>query len=116
MPMSNFNWPNSAPIPASSAPLSPPPTDMPSTHIHPDYETMSAAAANFIADRLQQKRSLLLCLATGSTPTRTYELLAQRPKSLFDQVRILKLDEWGGIPLNSPASCETYLRQILIDP
>lgn len=89
---------------------------MATTHIHPDYETMSAAAASLIADRLQQKPNLLLCLATGSTPTRTYELLAQRPKSLFDQVRILKLDEWGGIPLNSPATCETYLRRIMIDP
>jgi galactosamine-6-phosphate isomerase len=89
---------------------------MPTTHIHPDYETMSAAAASLIADRLQQRPNLLLCLATGSTPTRTYELLAQRPKSLFNHVRILKLDEWGGIPMNSPATCETYLHKLLIDP
>lgn len=89
---------------------------MPSIYIHPDYEKLSAAAAALIVERIQENPSLVLCLATGSTPTRTYEILAQQPKSLFSQVRILKLDEWGGIPLNSPATCETYLRQILIHP
>jgi galactosamine-6-phosphate isomerase len=85
-------------------------------HLHPDYEALSAAAAELIYRRIQEKPSLLLCLATGSTPTRTYELLATRPKSLFSEARVLKLDEWGGIPMTSPATCETYLRKILIDP
>src|SRR5687768_6492768 len=89
---------------------------MPATHIYPDYETMSGAAADLIDARLEHKPNLLLCLATGSTPTRAYQLLAQCPKSLFSQVRILKLDEWGGIPMDSPATCETYLRKLLIDP
>lgn len=90
---------------------------MPKIDIHSDHESMSVTAANLIAERLQQKSNLLLCLATGSTPTRTYELLAAAHlKSLFCQVRILKFDEWGGIPMNSPATCETYLRKLLIDP
>ena len=89
---------------------------MPSIFVHPDYEALSEIAADLIAKRIQENPSLLLCLATGSSPTRAYELLATRPKSLFDQVRILKLDEWGGIPMDSPATCETYLRKILIDP
>src|SRR5687767_442671 len=89
---------------------------MPATHIHPDYETMSAAAANVIVERLKRKPDLLLCLATGSTPTRTYELLATYPKSIVKGARILNLDEWGGIPMDSPATCETYLRKLLIDP
>jgi galactosamine-6-phosphate isomerase len=89
---------------------------MASIQIHPDYEALSAAAAEFIAERIKEKPSLLLCLATGSTPTRTYELLATRPKSLFSEVRVLKLDEWGGIPMTSAATCETYLRKSLIDP
>jgi galactosamine-6-phosphate isomerase len=89
---------------------------MASIFIHPDYESLSIIAADLIAKRIHEKPSLLLCLATGSSPTRTYELLAVRPKSVFEQVRVLKLDEWGGIPMNSPATCETYLRKILIDP
>jgi len=89
---------------------------MASLFVHPDYEALSEIAADLIAKRIHEKPPLLLCLATGSTPTRTYELLATRPKSLFDQLRILKLDEWGGIPMSSPATCETYLRKILIDP
>jgi galactosamine-6-phosphate isomerase len=89
---------------------------MPSIFIHPDYESLSVIAADLVAKRIHEKPSLLLCLATGSSPTRSYELLAMRPKSLFEQVRVLKLDEWGGIPRNSFATCETYLRKILIDP
>jgi galactosamine-6-phosphate isomerase len=89
---------------------------MHSIQIHPDYETLSASAANLIAERIAERPSLLLCLATGSTPARTYELLATRPKELFGQVRILKLDEWGGIPMDSPATCETYLHNILVQP
>lgn len=89
---------------------------MPFIHTHPNYEALSAAAAELIAQRIKEKPSLLLCVATGSTPTRTYELLATRPQSLFSEVRVLKLDEWGGIPMTSPATCETYLRKILIDP
>ena len=89
---------------------------MPHLEIHPDYQSLSVAAADLIAKRLAEKPNLLLCLATGSTPTRAYELLATRPQSLFKQARILKLDEWGGIPMSSPATCETYLRKLLIDP
>jgi galactosamine-6-phosphate isomerase len=89
---------------------------MPSIFVHSDYEEMCVAAANLIAARLEEKPDLLLCLATGSTPTRAYELLAARSKSLFSQVRVLKLDEWGGVAMTSPATCETYLRKILIDP
>jgi galactosamine-6-phosphate isomerase len=89
---------------------------MHSIQIHPDYETLSAAAAELIAQRIKEKPSLLLCLATGSTPTRTYEVLAARPKESFNQVRVLKLDEWGGIPMDSPATCESYLRKFLIEP
>jgi galactosamine-6-phosphate isomerase len=89
---------------------------MPTIDIHPDYETLSAAAAQLIVERVDDRPGMLLCVATGSTPTRTYELMATRPPSMFDELRILKLDEWGGVPMESPATCETYLRKILIDP
>jgi len=50
---------------------------------------------------------------------RTYDLLAERRAAeprLFDHVRLLKLDEWGGLPRNDPASCETHLRRALVTP
>src|SRR6478672_10057339 len=90
---------------------------MHSPEIYTDYAAMSDAAAKAIVGPIWEKPDPLLCLATGSTPTGAYELLAKHcPKSLVAHARVLKLDEWGGIPMNSPATCETYLRKILIDP
>ena len=83
------------------------------------YERISQQAASLIIKQLREKKNLLLCAATGNTPTRTYQLLVQEyahhPK-LFSELRVIKLDEWGGIPLNDPATCETYLQENLIKP
>ena len=80
---------------------------------------MSLAAADYIARAVGQKPGLLLCLATGSTPARTYELLGSRARkspALFKHLRVLKLDEWGSLAANDPGSCEAYLRQRVIQP
>jgi galactosamine-6-phosphate isomerase len=89
-----------------------------SLHVSPNHEEMSQAAAERLAVELRRRPDSLLCLATGATPTRTYELLAGRRSGepgLFALARILKLDEWGGIPPDDSASCEQYLRRSLID-
>lgn len=57
-----------------------------------------------------------MCLATGATPMRAYEFLAHDGRERLAASRILKLDEWGGIPMSSPATCETFLRKTLIEP
>lgn len=84
-----------------------------------DYERMSHAAADWVAGRLKQKPGLLVVLATGSSPERTYQLLAARGQSepeLFRAMRVLKLDEWGGLAMDDPATCEMALRNSFIDP
>ena len=77
--------------------------------IFPDHEAMSRAATNWLARELKRKPDSLFCLATGGTPTRTYDLLAEkrgaRPE-LFGKLRVLKLDEWGGLAMDDPATCE----------
>ena len=84
-----------------------------------DHEDMSQKAAARMARALRGKPGLLLGLATGATPTRTYERLAQmrrgRP-TLFRGVRIVKLDEWLGLPADHPATCATYLRENVLGP
>jgi len=35
---------------------------------------------------------------------------------VFSGVRFIKLDEWGGIPMDDPATCEVYLQEHLISP
>ena len=82
-------------------------------------EEMSRAAADLVLAELRRKPDLLLCTATGASPTRTYQLLAEehgRAASLFQRLRILKLDEWGGLAMDDPGSCEFYLRQHVLGP
>lgn len=84
-----------------------------------DYEQMSQYSAEEIRNEIKRNPDLLLCTATGSTPTRTYELLVDLLKTelnLFNKLRIVKLDEWGGIAPNDPAACESYLQQKIIEP
>jgi|CXWL01.1.fsa_nt_gi glucosamine-6-phosphate isomerase len=83
----------------------------------------SAALAGTVADRivaaLRAKPELLLCLATGASTLRTYELLAARAakdEALFSRARWIKLDEWLGLAADDPASCELFLRRVLLGP
>lgn len=87
--------------------------------IYPSYEALSRRATEIVAAEIQRHKALLLCAATGGSPTRTYELLAAeatlRP-DLFDRLSVLKLDEWGGLPMNHPATCESYLQKQVVTP
>jgi galactosamine-6-phosphate isomerase len=87
--------------------------------LHADEESMSAAVAARLVREVRAKRNALFCLATGASPNRTYELLVERARAepdLFACARWLKLDEWGGLAMDDPASCEDYLRRVLLDP
>jgi galactosamine-6-phosphate isomerase len=91
----------------------------PSICICNNHESLSQQAAERIVNALATKPNLLLCAAGGSTPLRTYQLLAKhraRKHDLARSMRVVKLDEWGGIALNEPGSCEHQLRTHLVDP
>jgi galactosamine-6-phosphate isomerase len=84
-----------------------------------DHEQMSRRAAARIAAALRRRPALLLGVVTGATPTRTYEHLAAlraADPALFARVKILKLDEWMGLPPRHPASCESYIQRHLLGP
>src|SRR4051812_8960494 len=84
-----------------------------------DYPTMSRWAADFIEAESVSRPGLLLCASAGGTPTGIYERLAARhqhnPK-LFGKLRVLQIDEWGGLPPENPATCRTDLQQKLLTP
>jgi galactosamine-6-phosphate isomerase len=84
-----------------------------------DHETLSRKAASRIMDVLARKPDFLFCAAGGSTPLRTYQLLAEhhtrRPET-FGKMRLVKLDEWGGIEMNDPGSCENQIQTLLLAP
>jgi galactosamine-6-phosphate isomerase len=84
-----------------------------------DFEAMSQLAAELIVEEIRRRPDLLLCAAAGASPIRCYELLVEKRQAeprLFDRLRVLKLDEWGGLPMDDPATCEAYLRHHLIEP
>jgi galactosamine-6-phosphate isomerase len=84
-----------------------------------DIESMSRYAADTIVEQIRAKPDSLLCAASGSTPTRTYEILVEHflaEPGLFDQLRVIKLDEWGGLSGDDLDSCDHHLRTTLIDP
>ena len=84
-----------------------------------DYKEMCKTAASLVWKEIERKPKLLLCTATGSSPEGLYRELATMAdsnKDLFRMLRILKLDEWGGIPENHPVSCEYFLKKKLLGP
>lgn len=83
------------------------------------YEEMSKAAAACVTGILAHKHDAVLCVATGNSPIGLYRELAhaaQLDPGLFAAARIVKLDEWLGVPSDHPASCEHYLRGNVIEP
>lgn len=83
------------------------------------YNELSRQAKEQIMRSLETKPDLLLCAATGNSPTSAYEMLAedfQNVPEMFSKIRIIKLDEWGGIQAEEKGSCESYLKQHLLQP
>ncbi|SFW85264.1 galactosamine-6-phosphate isomerase [Chitinophaga sancti] len=83
------------------------------------YDEISVKAKNIIIEKLCSQRALHLCAATGGSPTGLYKELAAeyiKHPGLFDRLHITKLDEWGGIDMSHPGTCETYLQKYLIQP
>ena len=87
--------------------------------VQESVDAMSRLAAQWIVQEIQRRRDLLLVAASGGTPTPVYEQLGQlaaREPGLFRELRIAKLDEWGGLAMDDPASCECYLQKHLVQP
>jgi galactosamine-6-phosphate isomerase len=83
------------------------------------YEAMSRRAAGLIVEELKKKPGLILSVAAGGSPSRLYELLADRHRlkpALFRRMRLLQIDEWGGLSKGHAASCESDLRLKFLEP
>jgi len=76
----------------------------------PDREALDRHAAALIWEAAKAKPDLLICLASGETPTGTYALLASAPERLAG-ARFIQLDEWAGLGADDPASCAAYLHR-----
>lgn len=83
------------------------------------YDRLSARAAALVIEEVERKPDLLLCAATGNSPIGLYAALARKAsadRGFFAALRIVQLDEWGGMPAEDPGSAERYLRTRLLAP
>ncbi|MEM7384176.1 MAG: 6-phosphogluconolactonase [Verrucomicrobiota bacterium] len=82
-------------------------------------EAGSELAASILHTAWEEKPSLLLGAATGNSPTGAYggfvQAIGEGARNP-DVLRVIKLDEWGGLPMEDPATCEIYLQNHLIGP
>jgi 6-phosphogluconolactonase len=89
--------------------------------IYKDYETLSRAAAEFFTQqselRLKEEDRFSVVLSGGSTPRRTYELLAEAPfrdRVAWPRVHVF----WGDercVPAGDPRSNWRMAREALLD-
>ena len=83
-----------------------------------NYEKMSQLAAGMLGAQVLLKPDCVLGLATGSSPIRTYELLAEQCAAGlldFSQVRTVNLDEYCGLKPDDPQSYRYFMDTNLFD-
>ena len=86
--------------------------------IKEDYNDLSKATANLIIELVKQKPDAMLCLASGDSPTGTYQHLiiaANTGKVSFKQCVFIGLDEWLDIDADQPGATKYYLKSNFLD-
>ena len=84
-----------------------------------DYQSLSLNVALEIIAQVRQKPDSVFCLAAGDTPRLAYESLAQlavQENVNFSHCSFVGLDEWLGIPPDTPGSCAYFLYHHLFFP
>ena len=82
-------------------------------------EQQAYFAANVIESRVQENPRAHLCLATGHSPLATYQELSRRSAANdldLKHINLSKLDEWLGVPMTNPVTCEFYLQKYALQP
>jgi 6-phosphogluconolactonase/glucosamine-6-phosphate isomerase/deaminase len=66
-------------------------------NIYPDYKSLSRATADLVAGYITEKKTSLVCLASGHTPRGVFDCLIEDVKSKrldLSQCTFVSLDEW----------------------
>ncbi|MDE5205323.1 galactosamine-6-phosphate isomerase [Citrobacter amalonaticus] len=83
------------------------------------YEALSELASERLVEVITSKPDATICLATGATPELTYRFFVEKIQQRHVDIRnvtFVKLDEWLGIPLHTPGTCESFLQQHIVQP
>jgi len=87
--------------------------------IYSDFDGMSKAVADLIAEEIRRKPSALLCLPSGESPTGIFRYLARYASEgtvNFRDARFVGLDEWVGMDGRHEGSCRHYMDAHLFGP
>lgn len=85
-------------------------------HVLHDYEAMSTAAAEIVAEKLKLKPEAVFLIPTGVTPLMMYRRLVELHRAAglsFAQATFFNLDEYLGLPKEHPASYHVYMKETL---
>ncbi|MCE2707850.1 MAG: 6-phosphogluconolactonase [Bacteroidota bacterium] len=88
-------------------------------HYFSDYESMSEKGFELIKEEIERKPNLLFCVASGGSPAGTYQKLAahrQVQPKFGSELRVVKLDEWGGLEAGSAFTSEEDVQGKFIQP
>ncbi|GAA0878072.1 glucosamine-6-phosphate deaminase [Algoriphagus jejuensis] len=78
-------------------------------HYLPDFDEMSRKGFEIVKAEIEQKPDLLFCVASGGSPSGLYaEMVAQQKHDpeFCTSLRVVKLDEWGGLEPGSTFTSE----------
>jgi galactosamine-6-phosphate isomerase len=88
-------------------------------HYLPDYSEMSRKGFELVKAEIDKKPGLLFCVASGGSPSGLYsEMKAfqnQNP-DFCSKLRVVKLDEWGGLEAGSTFTSEYDVQTKFIRP
>lgn len=86
-------------------------------HYYSDFESMSQKGADLVLFEITQKPDLLFCVASGGSPAGLYNLMSKKHQlnhEFFKKIRMIKLDEWVGLPEGSEFSSEFDVQNKLL--
>ena len=80
---------------------------------------MSTKGFDLIKTEIDQKPDLLFCVASGGSPSGAYaQLVAHKQQNprFGTQLRVVKLDEWGGLEVGSSFTSEEDVQRKFVQP
>lgn len=84
-----------------------------------DYQEMSQLCSDSLISDLRENDERLICVATGNSPEGVYKNLVKGyvlEPQIYKGLSLVKLDEWGGIPMTELSSCESFIKKKILHP
>lgn len=88
-------------------------------HYCENFAEMSRKGYELVKKEIDVKPDLLFCVASGGSPSGLYQEMAkeqEKSPNFCSQLRVIKLDEWGGLEKGSTFTSEYDVQQKFIQP